>query len=145
MSPISHSSSKWLCLALLTAAETQGVRKFTLQLPARGQKQKTLKVWLFAPELYITSSQLATPEAVRMAKVMWKEEIATIEVGALAERLSRQTLAEGELDLREEEVKALAELLRGSQELMPRGSRQFADGWMVGLLERFERRDLEGR
>lgn len=79
-----------------------------------------------------------------MAKILWKGEDAKPgREGDLSERLSRQSLAEGELDLREEEAERLVGLLRESGEWLPKGSREFS-GWRVGLLERFSKADLEG-
>lgn len=141
----SFEQTKWLSLAILTAVESQGVRKFTLALPTpHDQIKKDLRLWVFTPDLLVSTSALETPEPVRVAKILWKTEEPVEGEEDLTARLSRQALAEGELSLSDEEVERLVEALRKSGEWLPRGAREFA-GWSVGLLERFGRADVEAR
>lgn len=106
--------------------------------------QKQLKLWVFTPDLLVSTSALETNEPVRVAKILWREEDARPDEEDFAERLNRQALSEGEIDLGEEEAELLAEMLRRSGEWMPKSSRRFGK-WEVGLLERFSKADLESR
>lgn len=144
--PISYERSKWLSLNILTAIESQGVRKFTIPAPAtQDQTQRQLRLWIFTPDLLVSTSALESNEPVRVAKILWRlEDVADGEGDGLAEKLSRQALSEGELNLRDDEIKGLVELLRQSAKWLPEGARRFGE-WDVGLLERFTKADLNGR
>lgn len=142
-----YSSSKWLSLHILTAVESQGVRKFTIPAATISQfgkeQTKQIKLWIFTPDLLVSTSAIETNEPVRVAKILWQEETRPEgEAEAPSEKLSRQALSEGELSLREDEVQSLVQLLRASAAWLPYGARKFGD-WDVGLLERFTKSDLK--
>ena len=115
------------------------MRKFSV-LSTISSKAKTLKLWVFTPDLLVSTSALETNEPVRVAKILWQEEDKVEDGDDLSGKLSRQALAEGVLDLGGE-VEGLVELLKASSAWLPRESREFA-GWRVGLLERFSKADL---
>ena len=127
----SHDNAKWLACLLLCAMENQGVRKFAVQRSA-GAKS-TLKLWVFTPDLTVSSSKMASAEPMRVVKVLW-QELEDVDTGP--ERLSDMTLSEGELRLQRIEVESLLELLKESAALIPEAAREFQE-WNVGLLERF--------
>lgn len=121
--------------------DSQGVRK----LIVRGQNAKSnqaLKLWIFAPDLKVSSSVRSSAEPVRVAKIMWQEIEAPEE--DMSERLSGAALAEGELRLWQDEIVLLNQALVSGGEWIPEDSRQFQE-WRVGLLERFTLEDIESR
>lgn len=125
----------WLSCQLLTTAHHQGLRK--LQISGRQNGAEPLLVWLFAPDLTISSSATSTPQPRRVAKVMWKRGKAV----PAQDLLNQQSLSEGELELSLPEMEALQACLLRSLELMPVPARTFLD-WNVGLLGRFSSTDL---
>jgi len=119
--------------------ETQGVRKFLAfdpdQLPTT-----SLKLWLFTPDLSISSSVRSSTQYIRVAKVLWQDST-TPEID-IAAKLNSSALSEGELKLGCGEVGLLRRRLEESGKLLPENARMFQD-WHVGLLERFTVEDLE--
>lgn len=132
----------------MTAVGSQGVRKFAIPIPGKPKPKnlptKQVKLWVFTPDLLVSTSALETIEPVRVAKILWREEdIADGEADGLSERLSRQALSEGELVLPDGEVEALMQLLNASADWLPQSARTFGGMWNVGLLERFTQADLK--
>jgi len=85
--PTSYDKQKWLVCLLLCAMDTKGVRKFSVR-----HHDKTIKLWLFTPDLTISSSASKSPEPVRVAKILWRD-VSTAEEGG-PERLTAAALAE---------------------------------------------------
>lgn len=133
-----YPTEKWLSCLLLSAIESQGVRKFVVHAqPASGV---ALKIWIFTPDLNVSSSAAREPEQpIRVAKVLWND-CPTPPTGA--ERMNGQTLSEGEIELPNQEVDKLRSCLEASAVWLPQGARIF-QSWNVGLLKRFTRVDVE--
>ena len=134
--PIKHSMEKWIACILLSAMDNQGVRKFVARNNA-SDMSKALKLWIFAPDLMVSSSAMASAEPARFAKVMWQEAERLTENG---ERLNASAFAEGELKLQGDEANMLEDLLKRNSGLVPESARHFQE-WNVGLLERFANED----
>lgn len=115
------------------------MRKFTI--PAR---ERQIKLWVFTPDLLVSTSAIETNEPVRVAKVLWREEDVPDGGEDIAAKLSRQALSEGELALGEEDAQQLVQSLQDSSKWLPKESRHFAE-WEVGLLERFSKSDFWDR
>ena len=131
---------KWLACQILSATETQGVRKFLIHDPSNPSASTTaLKIWVFAPDLCVSSSASSRVEFVRMAKVLWRDEDTKSGHG---EMLSGSAAAEGEIRLERGELGLLWSCLEKSAGLVPEDGRMFMERWRVGLLERFVVEDL---
>ncbi|CAK4028225.1 Hypothetical predicted protein [Lecanosticta acicola] len=129
----SFDIQRWLACHLLSSMESQGVRKFTIQKINGGEL--VLKLWIFTPDISISSSAAKDAEPIRCTKILWKDDIAApSESGAL----NRQALAEGELELPSDEMQLLRELLAQSAALLPQSAKTF-QSWNVALLQRFTR------
>ena len=113
--------------------ENQGVRKLTVHDTAT-----SLKLWIFTPDLTVSTSARASVEPIRVAKILWKD---CVESADIDDRLNGTTLSEGELMLWQDDLVLLREKLKQGGDLLPEGARRFQD-WNVGLLERFTREDL---
>ena len=133
--PQSFSDELWLSCQLLTAAHHQGLRK--LRASCATTRGRSLLIWLFAPDLTISSCATPTPQPRRVAKVMWKHDNAT----GSGDLLNQQSLSEGELEVQETELEVLQACLLRSADLMPASARKFQE-WNVGLLHRFSSMDL---
>jgi ubiquitin-protein ligase E3 D len=129
---LSFEKEHWLACLLLCAMDNKGVRKFNV---SSGDERTALKLWIFTPDLTVSSSVKESMEPVRVIKIMWKEIESDNEHDP--ERLTTAALAEDELHLFDEEVDTLRAILDNSAELLPHGARTFQDEWKVGLLERF--------
>ena len=134
-SPKLAKQGQWLACLLLCAMETQGVRKFVVSRP----DGKTLKLWVFTPDLIVSSSAMERKGPARYMKVLWQES--DVVVGN-SERLNAAALAEGELKLQDDEPAMLEESLKLGSLLLPESARRFQD-WNVGLLERFRIEDVK--
>ena len=118
--------------------EDQGVRKFVVHKVA-GSTTKVLKLWIFTPDLTVSSSAMGYPEPARFMKVLWQHSEIPAENDA---RLNAGALSEGELKLQGDEADVLEAFLKRRGELVPEGARRFQE-WNVGLLARFSIEDLE--
>lgn len=134
---VSYADEKWLACLLLNAGETQGARIFIATSNNKGSSVSLLKLWIFSPDLKISSSAKDTSDAVRVAKIFWKDCPNTVQ-GKL---LNGSGSAEGDISLLAEDLLLLRTKLLDSARLLPAGAKQFQD-WNVGLLERFSARDL---
>ncbi|KAK5174447.1 uncharacterized protein LTR77_001527 [Saxophila tyrrhenica] len=134
-SSVSYDKQKWLACLLLCAMDTKGVRKFIVHVG-----DKTMKLWLFTPDLTISSSASESPEPTRVVKVLWQELDPSEQ--DIPERLTAASLAEDELRVLDEEAQTLHKLLDDSAQLLPEGARKFQD-WNVGLLQRFTAADIK--
>lgn len=85
----------------------------------------------------MSSSATATPQARRVAKVMWKPGNAS----GSSDLLTQQSLSEGDLEMEKSDTETLRECLMRSSKLMPAPARNFQD-WNVGLLDRFSSTDV---
>ncbi|EME48797.1 hypothetical protein DOTSEDRAFT_162591 [Dothistroma septosporum NZE10] len=133
---VSYESEKWLACQLLTSMETQGVRKFTIR--SHRNTELALKAWIFTPDINVSSSAASDDRPVRALKLLSSECTAyTEQTGAL----NRQTMSEGELELRETEMRSLRDLLVKSSSLLPESARKF-QSWNVSLLRRFTDADI---
>ena len=112
--------------------ETQGVRKFTLQTIQ--PSDAALKLWIFTPDISVSSSTADGPEPIRGTKILWMDSVASPEHSSGA--LNRQALSEGELELPPEEFQQLREALVESAALLPQSAKKF-QSWNVALLPRF--------
>ena len=121
---------------MLSSIDCQGVRKFAVQ--DNRDSSRSLRVWVFTPDMTISSSATNTAQPLRVVKVFWQDcDLSSQDTGAL----NRQMLAEGELELPPDEMQELRVKLAASAELLPIGARKFQD-WNVALLPRFTRADL---
>ena len=133
----SYDSSKWLACLLLRAVETDGTRKFTVY-SGDYRPGAAIKLWVFTPDLTVSTTARSSAEPVRVAKVLWKEVGSTVVVD---DRLNATGLAEGQLQLQKDEFTALKDALEGCHQMLPEATRKFQD-WHVTLLERFTGNDL---
>ncbi|PPJ60243.1 hypothetical protein CBER1_01305 [Cercospora berteroae] len=134
--PISYASEKWWTCLLLSSIEYQGVRKFTAQ--STTPSSQGLKLWVFTPDMTVSTSAFETPEPVRAAKVFWQDcDLSSQDIGAL----NQQALAEGELELPPGEMEELRTKLANSAQLLPSNARKFQQ-WNVALLPRFVDADV---
>lgn len=124
-----YDKEKWLACLLLCAIENKGVRKFITR-----KGGNVLKLWIFTPDLMVSSSALDSAKPVRMLKVMWRVVDASQDEGL--DRLTTAALAEDELRLMRSEQELLQQLLQNSSQLLPLDTRNFQE-WNVGLLQRF--------
>lgn len=134
---VSHDAGKWLACQLIEAMDSQGVRKFVVRERYPNMKA-SLKVWIFTPDLSVSSSLKLTGKHTRVAKVLWRDNGAAED---LPERLNASTISEGELRLCNGELSVLRSELEDSGNMLPDGSREFQD-WHIGLLERFTSDDI---
>lgn len=116
---------------------SQGVRKFIVRERNLSTK-KSLKIWVFTPDLSVSSSPKLIKKHVRMVKILWQDNDDTED---LPERLNAATISEGELRLCDDELSLLRSELKESGNLLPEGSQEFQD-WHIGLLERFTLGDI---
>ena len=126
---VSYSRDKWLTLHLLAAVENQGVRRFSLSA-----RDSTLKLWLFTPDLLVSSSALPCAAPLRVAKILWRRENTL--AATASSTLESEAPAEAELSLTRHAAGELARSLERSAHWLPLAARSF-HGWRVGLLERF--------
>lgn len=136
--PISFDPQKWLACALLDAVESQGVRKFIASEHYSTPKE-ALMLWIFSPDLSVSSSARSSTEYVKVTKILWQDSSPPTDV---TERLNSASLSEGEMILGPGQVDLLRRTLEQSSNVLPENARAFQD-WNVGLLERFTPKDLE--
>jgi hypothetical protein len=149
-----YNTQKWITARLLYLIENTGLRKFHIHpaatttpvaveldsAPAADSTQPTpsLLVWVFTPDLLFSSS-MPSPgrlDPTRSMKVFYKSQ-------------TWQPLKPGEpesasiedVEFPEELFHELSNALAASQKVLPPTARKF-QGWQVGLLERFDGRDL---
>lgn len=135
--PATYPPEKWFACLLLASIDTQGVRKFIVQ--STTSDQSALKLWIFTPEIDVSSSAVSTKHAMRAVKVFWQDfTLSSQDVGAL----NRQAFMEGELELPPQELHHLREILVESKKILPEPARKFQE-WHVALLPRFTKDDVE--
>lgn len=125
----------WLSSLFLTAIDTQGVRKFIVR--KKDSSSPGLNVWIFTPDLSVSTSSVQIEQTpLRVMKVMHRP--ATVKTKEEQQRLNREVLLEGEIELHSDELAELEPLLQKSADLLPRrtDARTFQD-WQIGLLGRF--------
>ncbi|KAK3724917.1 hypothetical protein LTR37_000965 [Vermiconidia calcicola] len=135
-STANHETQKWLACLLLCAMDIQGVRKFVVRKNA--DDASVLRLWIFTPDINVSSSAISSTESGRFAKVLWQH---TEDPQRGSDKLNAASLSEGELKLQGGEMKMLCAMLKKGGELMPEAARHFQD-WNVGLLERFTASDI---
>lgn len=154
-----YSTQKWITARLLHLIDNTGLRKFHIhptpvspasQIDPGAQSEgdgspedipatQSLLVWVFTPDLLFSSS-MPSPgrnDPTRAMKVFYKQQ-------------TWQPLKPGEpesagiedVEFPEELFHELSTALRKSQSLVPPTARKF-QGWDVGLLERFDIRDVQ--
>lgn len=129
---------KWSACALLSAMESQGVRKFIVT--STHAEEVPLFVWIFASDLDITSTNENRNIMMRAVKVMWK--ITSLEeADRLDSALSSQSLSLGTLELMEQDFTQFKTALKQSADLLPSASRKLQD-WNVALLPQFTLADV---
>jgi hypothetical protein len=134
---------KWLTAHVLSNVEAQGIRKFIVSstdntASAPAEPQSALNIWVFAPDLTISSSALGNGKPTRVAKIMWKDCEAQ---PSAPEKLNTHNLFEGDIQLPLDEVQQLRSLLEASSSLLPASTRKF-QAWTIGLLRRFTQAEL---
>jgi ubiquitin-protein ligase E3 D len=135
-SQFSHlDPEKWLTCTLLTASESQGVRRLLVYSSANADPA-VLHIWLFAPDLVISSSAAPSPEPLRVAKIMYRDGTAEE-----LEAVGKLGGSEGELELSTDDWKDLRTKLDDSASLLPESAKMMGE-WRVGLLKRFTAGDL---
>jgi len=139
-----YSIQKWITARLLYLMENTGLRKFHIHPTtptihtASVPSASSLLVWVFTPDLLFSSS-LPSPgrlDPTRSMKVFYQPQ-------------TWQPLKPGEpesasvedVEFPEELFLELRNALHESQKVLPPTARSF-QGWEVGLLERFDGRDL---
>ncbi|KAK5712477.1 hypothetical protein LTR15_012057 [Elasticomyces elasticus] len=129
---------KWLSSALLTAAESQGVRWLVVYAAIAESEpaQHVMRLWVFAPDLTVSSSAADSPEGTRVVKVLYRNGVP----GDVA-RSESMGGSEGELELSQAEWHELRSLLERSAGLLPEKARAFQQ-WSVALLRRFVHEDI---
>jgi len=133
---VHYSNEKWLSSAILTSGESQGVRRLAVYASTLGSVASIMHLWLFAPDLMISSSAADRSEAIRVVKVLYKDGAP----GDVA-KLGSMGGIEGEMEVNENEWDELRSLLDGSAVLLPEKARRFQE-WDVGLLRRFTLEDV---
>ncbi|KAK3116725.1 hypothetical protein LTR53_002634 [Teratosphaeriaceae sp. CCFEE 6253] len=137
---VCYPYEKWLSSILLTAAESQGVRRLVVFSAAGGvgknEVEQVMHVWLFAPDLAVSSSAAESAQPMRVVKVLYHSG-----VPAEVEKPGGFGDVEDELELSSTEWTELESLLGKSAKLLPEAARRFQH-WDVGLLMRFTRHDL---
>lgn len=123
---------------LLNATESQGVRKFVAHEPDLSSDE-SMKLWVFSPDLSISSSVKSSTEYTKVAKVLWQHCSSPADE---PEKLNGSVLTEGELKLTRGELDLLRTRLQQSSDILPENARTFQE-WHVGLLERFTLGDME--
>lgn len=118
--------------------ENQGVRKFVAYEPGLSSDQ-SMKLWIFSPDLSISSSVKSSTQYTKVAKVLWQDYSSSTNE---TEQLNGSALAEGELRLSRGELDLLRSRLQQGSGILPEGARTFQQ-WHVGLLERFTLADIE--
>ena len=134
---VSYPYEKWFTRHLLHSLESQGVRKFVIR---RSTGAAALRMWVFSPDLTISSSVAEDSGPVRVMKVMWQPCDADM---AGSDKLDAQRLSEGDIELAGYEFEDLEKVLQESSKLLPESGRVFQD-WRVVLLRRFTAADLYG-
>ena len=137
---VTYDSELWLACTLLTAAETQGIRKLyvSCQNEDVNQHPVTMQLWLFATDLTVSSSTSAELEPLHVVKIMYRD---AAEDSDFSGRLNAVALSEGEVELPRDELRGLKGKLERSAVLLPQKARVFQD-WRVGLLRRFTESDV---
>lgn len=130
----SLSITKWLSCHLLSAMDNQGLRRIIVT--SGTGMHKALVLWLFTPDLGISSSASPANGPLRVTKILWKPAPTQVQEA----RLDAQSLSEGEIEMPEFELDALRRSLEDSAVLLPEEARNFQD-WKVALLERFTEED----
>jgi len=130
---ISFPLEQWLAGYILQAAEFEGVQRFTVS--GLATPPRSLKLWVFNPDITISSSEVRDGEPRRVLKLLWQD--CKFDLSTTSE-LSRAGLSESEVEL--PEFNQLHALLRSSATLLPGPARKFGD-WNVALLKRFSRGD----
>lgn len=146
--PESFEPAEWLSCHLLSAIETQGVRKFIFStLPyevrpyhmsadARALIIDTLQIWVFSSD--VCYSSLVHPKPTRGIKVYFR---ATKQNAADIDTLKAQNLHIETLTLPARLEQMLFDLLQQSNESLPEKVATFLD-WKVGFLPKFTREDV---
>jgi hypothetical protein len=127
--PPMYNVSRWMACLLLTAQANQGLNKFLL---GSNSSRGGLLVWIFTPDLKISSSVALNKGLLRVMRLYWKEAGPTHD----SSRLDSQSLSEGELEMPWFELAAMRACLEDSVVLVPHNALQLP-GWKVALLERF--------
>lgn len=141
-SSISYDVEKWFAGLVLSAMDSQGSRKFTAEQVKYESEDdgKALKLWVFAPDLLISSSRKSSADYIRVCKIMWQDCEPTSE--SASDPLTASVLSEGEIRLQRDELASLRNILQRSNLILPEDAREF-QGWQVALLERFTVKDLQ--
>lgn len=131
----SHPLENWLSGLLLSAIETQGVRKFfvhdaSLKMPLGRD------IWVFATDVKISSSNSPLDQPTHMVKVLHHSHVQSGNAHGL---LDSKTYSQGEIELPRTEIDALFKLLDESIALLPprKQARHLAE-WQIGFLRRFQ-------
>lgn len=132
--PISYNLSKWFSCRLLEAVESSGVRKFICHANNIG-KREAIKVWVFAPDLTVSSSMRAG--VLRVAKVLWDY----CEYTGTSDGMNHESPGTDEIELSAHELVELDKLLKEGAFILPESARKFQE-WRVALLEKFSVEDL---
>ncbi|KAJ5162307.1 hypothetical protein N7492_007699 [Penicillium capsulatum] len=133
----SHPTEMIIAAQLLELIERESARRFVVH---RGQKSGLL-LWVFNPDLrYSNSSSGHSINAQQAMKVFFQE---TSDVNTLLDRdLGKPSpLSVEEVELPSMIFEVLENALRGSNQMLPLSARRFNE-WQVGLLNRFNRKDL---
>jgi hypothetical protein len=140
----SYSTQKWITARLLYLIENTGLRKFYIHPSApatdadSAPSTPSLLVWVFTPDLLFSSS-MPSPgrlDPTRSMKVFYQPQIWQPLKPGEPESASIE-----DVEFPEELFLELSDVLRESQRVLPPTARKF-QGWEVGLLERFDGRDL---
>ncbi|TLD25863.1 putative transporter [Venturia nashicola] len=143
--PHAFSSQKWISSLLLSSSENTGVRRFVVEPSspiARSDTEPTsILLWLFTPDLCFSSSYQSSLKPIprkdptRAIKVYHKPLVNP------ADFLNRNSTSHEHLLFPSGLYKSLVDSLETSQLLLPAAARKFQD-WDVGILERFDARDV---
>jgi hypothetical protein len=149
-----YSTQKWITARLLYLIENTGLRKFHIHptpitkpvteisdsVPEEESPPLTpsLLVWVFTPDLLFSSS-VPSPDRLdptRSMKVFYKHQTFSPLKPGEPESASIE-----DVEFPEELFQELSSVLEASQKVLPPTARKF-QGWEVGLLHRFDGRDL---
>lgn len=116
--------------------DIQGVRKFVVRNNA--DDASVLRLWIFTPDINVSSSAISLTEPDRFVKVLWQH---IVDSHRGSDKLNAASLSEGELKLQGNDLDMLCAILKRAGELMPEAARHFQE-WNVGLLKRFTASDI---
>ncbi|KAE9976655.1 hypothetical protein BLS_001938 [Venturia inaequalis] len=139
----SFSSQKWISSLLLSSSENTGVRRFVVEpsLPIYNMLPPSILLWLFTPDLSFSSSYQSCSDPTSRKDPTRAIKSYHKPLSNPSDFLNKNSTSHEHLLFPPGLYKSLVESLETSQLLLPAAARKFQD-WNVGILERFDARDV---